>query len=167
MERIESLLEKVELFADPVARDTTREIVQTLMDLHGEALAKILDRVTESEAGQAILDAMSRDPAIASVLMLHDLQPSDLETRVRTAVNDLRPALTEQGVTVQLLAIEDGLVRLNLKPNNGSPNPTLDRIVEEAILEMAPEIDEVEILHGTSPTIGRFSLPLVAPEKHP
>jgi hypothetical protein len=169
MERLETLLQKAEEFADPVARDTTREIVQALMDLHGEALVKILDHLSEAgEPGRAILDSLGRDPAVAGVLMLYDLHPTDLDTRVRAALAKVRPSLREQGVDVELIDIDGDTVRLRLTHEAGRPpNPTLERIVEEAIVETAPDIIDVEIEVGTGPSPGRLSLPLVADRPAP
>jgi hypothetical protein len=42
-ERIEMLIQAVAEFPDPRARATTEELVQTLLDMYGEGLARILE----------------------------------------------------------------------------------------------------------------------------
>ena len=48
--RVDALLEEVEGFADPAARDKTTELVGALLDLYGDGLARLVARVAEPEA---------------------------------------------------------------------------------------------------------------------
>ena len=48
MQRIGGLVQEIESIADPAVRATTKDLMQSLMDLHGAALEKALDIVAEA-----------------------------------------------------------------------------------------------------------------------
>ena len=55
IEHLETLIQDLERLPDPAARDQARELVQTLLDFHAAAVAKILDRIAElGEPGDRI-----------------------------------------------------------------------------------------------------------------
>jgi Fe-S cluster biogenesis protein NfuA len=147
MRRIETLLQEVERFADPAARETTRELVQSLMDLHGTGLAKVLEMAVQAgEQGRALIEKYSRDKTVASLLLLYDLHPLDIETRLRLALEEVRPHLRSQGSGVELLGVTDGIVRLRVEgSSSGCPSSsrTLKRAVEEALYEAVPDLAEI------------------------
>ena len=148
MRRLEELLQEVEHAASPAVRERTRELVQTLLDLHGAGLEKILEGVAAAEEGQAVIDELARDDLVGSLLLLHGLHPLDLETRVRQALDQVRPALRGHGGDVELLDVRDGVVRLRLQGNcHGCPSSsaTMRQTVEEAIVATAPDAIAVEV----------------------
>ena len=49
MQRIGEMVERLESAADPNARAMARELVESLMALHGAGLERILDLVAEAE----------------------------------------------------------------------------------------------------------------------
>ncbi|HVS38671.1 MAG TPA: NifU family protein [Gemmataceae bacterium] len=138
MERIESLLHAVEESSDPQVQARTREIVETLLELHGAALERLLTAAAGAgAAGQALIDAAAADELVGSVLLLHNLHPLDLESRVRS-----------QGGDVELLGVADGVVRLRIqKSDQGchSTGPKLRAAVEAALTDRAPDAVAVEI----------------------
>ena len=73
------LLEQVEALPDPDARDIATELVQALLDLYGEALARMMEHVPDAEA-------LADDELISHLLMLHGIHPVPLEARVRGAL---------------------------------------------------------------------------------
>ncbi len=168
MQRVESLLQQVERFADPAARDAAREVVQALMDLHGAALAAMLERAAAAgETGRALIDAFADDDLVSSVLLLYGLHPLGLEERVRRALQSVRPALSAHHGDVELLGIEDGVVRLRLLGScDGCPSSavTLKTTVEEAIVAAAPDAVAVEVegqQAGAADSAGRIALPVL------
>jgi Fe-S cluster biogenesis protein NfuA len=86
---------------------------------------------------------------VGQLLMLYDLHPVDLETRIKQALDKVRPMLKSHGGDVELLSVEDGIVRLRL---NGSCNScpssslTLKNAIEEAIYEAAADIAGLEVV---------------------
>src|SRR6266496_1815396 len=116
MQRIETLVQQVEQFSDPGARDTTREIVQSLLELHGAGLATMLTLAAEAkEAGPPLVDAFVADGLVASLFLLHGLHPLDIETRIRAALVRIRPHLHAHNGEVELLGLSEGIVRLRLQ----------------------------------------------------
>jgi Fe-S cluster biogenesis protein NfuA len=143
LQRLDALLQEVERWTDPAAQAHARELVQIVLDLHGAGLERILVHM-----GPAELTACARDEVAAGLLLLHGLHPLDLEARVRQALDDVRPALRGHGGDVELLGVEDGVVRLRLEGNcHGCPSSaaTMRQTVEQAILAKAPDAVAVEV----------------------
>jgi Fe-S cluster biogenesis protein NfuA len=173
MQRTEALLQDVEHFADPSARAKTREIVQTLMDMHGAGLERIVDHLAgQGPLGVKIIDDLASDDLVGSLLTLYGLHPQDLPTRVHQALEDVRPMLLGHGGNVELLDISAGLVRLRLQGScHGCPSSsaTFRQSIEEAIYARAPDVMGIEVegvieehaaFAAPSPN-GKIALPLV------
>src|SRR5262245_21802740 len=98
MERMEGLLRDVEQYADPKDRAHTREIVQAILDLHGAGLERRLGQIASArETGAALVEALGRDELVGSLFLLYGLHPLDIDTRVRQAVDEVRPSLHAHG----------------------------------------------------------------------
>jgi|tagenome__1003787_1003787.scaffolds.fasta_scaffold20691340_3 Fe-S cluster biogenesis protein NfuA len=133
--RIEGLLEE----ADPAAV----EVAGALLDLYGEGLRRIVERVGA--------EGLADDELIAHLLLLHDLHPVPVEERVRGALDSVRPYLDSHGGDVELVGIADGVVRLRLNGScSGCPSSTmtLKLAIEEAIHAAAPDVERVEAEDG-------------------
>ncbi|MFR9673290.1 NifU family protein [Streptomyces sp. TR06-5] len=136
--RTDELLERVEGVPGPTS-DAAIEAVQTLTELYGEALARVLDLVDAGTAGR-----FADDELLAHLLVLHDLHPDPVERRVARVVEGLRPAVTERGGDVELLGIEDGVAHVRLTAKGcGSSTDSLHEAVRDAVLAVAPELSEV------------------------
>jgi Fe-S cluster biogenesis protein NfuA len=78
----------------------------------------------------------------------------DVETRVRRALEDVRPYLGSHGGDVELVAVEEGVARVRLGGTcNGCPSSsvTLRNAIEEAIMQAAPELEGVDAEGVTEP----------------
>src|SRR5213082_2432546 len=85
--RIETLVQEVAAFPDPHARATTEELIQALLDMYGEGLARILELTAQSEAsGHALIETFAGDELVSSLFLLHGLHPIDLGTRIARAL---------------------------------------------------------------------------------
>jgi Fe-S cluster biogenesis protein NfuA len=145
-DRVEKLVSRLDGSRDPELRAVALELMQCLMDLHGAALERLLDTVSQTSAGEAALEQAIQDHLVASVLLLHGLHPDDLETRVCQALEKVRPYLHTHGGNVELVRIDNGVVRLKLLGSCGncpSSSVTLKNAVEEALYEAAPDIVEI------------------------
>jgi Fe-S cluster biogenesis protein NfuA len=128
--RVETLLAEID--GEPAAS----EAVRALLELYGEALARFMAGADPTE-----------DELLVHLLLVHDLHPVDVETRVRRALDDVRPYLGTHGGDVELLAVEGGVARVRLEGTcNGCPSSTvtLRNAIEEAIMKAAPELERVE-----------------------
>ena len=144
--RIETLLEEIESFRDPEARARIAEMVQTLLELYGEGLGRIVDIVGRL-GSQDMKDELLGDELITHLLILHGLHPVDVETRVLEALDEVRPYLESHGGNVQFLGIGDGVARVRLEGScEGCPSSTmtLKLAIEEAVQKAAPELEGVE-----------------------
>jgi Fe-S cluster biogenesis protein NfuA len=144
-DRIEALLERVETLADPEARELSLELVQGLLDLYGEGLGRVVEHVAAHDDG-TLAEALAADELVAHLLLLHGLHPVPLEQRVDGALAEVRPYLESHGGNVELLGIEEGVVRLQLQGScSGCPSSalTLKHAVEDAIGRAAPDVAEI------------------------
>ena len=124
------------------------ELVQALVDLYGEGLARIVAHDPTCIAGVA------DDEVVAYLLLLHGLHPVPIEERVRSALADVRPYLEQHGGDVELLGVEGAVARLRLQGTcNGcaSSTATLKLAIEDAIQRFAPDIEEVEAEGAVAP----------------
>jgi Fe-S cluster biogenesis protein NfuA/nitrite reductase/ring-hydroxylating ferredoxin subunit len=145
---IDQLVRSLENGSDPATRAAAQELAGTLMELHATALERMLDAVRRhGEAGRLILDQLARDDVISGVLLLHDLHPVDLPTRVLGALEKTRPYLKSHGGNVELVGIDEpGVVRLRLQGScHGCPSSamTLKLAIEQAIQEAAPDVTAI------------------------
>jgi Fe-S cluster biogenesis protein NfuA/nitrite reductase/ring-hydroxylating ferredoxin subunit len=138
--RIEAMLEDIESLPDPVAQARCTEVVSALLDLYGEGLARIVGRTPEPQA-------LVEDELVAHLLLLHGLHPVPVEARVHGALEEVRPYLQSHGGNVQLISLQERVLRLRLEGScSGCPSSaaTLSLAVEEAIHKAAPEIEEIQ-----------------------
>lgn len=160
IERIDELVQRLEN-ADPVARSSAQELVQTLMELHGTALERMLAIARTSGGMAGLPERFAQDDIVRHVLLLYGLHPVDLETRVRSALEKTRPYLRSHGGNVELVEIAtDGSVRLRMEGScHGCPSSavTLKHAIEEAIYEAAPDVTAI-VLDGEAPTPSRAGL---------
>ncbi len=149
MQRIGELVQQIESIADPAVRASTKQLVQSVMDLHAAALEKALETVAQAgEPGMQIINHLGHDPLVSSVLILYGLHPDDIQTRVARAVDKIRPQLRKQGCEVEIVDVTDGVVRLrvDIGPHTcSSTAKTLQSSLEGAIYEAAPDLTSLVI----------------------
>jgi Fe-S cluster biogenesis protein NfuA len=136
------------------------ELVQALVELYGEGLARIVAHDPECMAGVA------DDELVSHLLLLHGLHPVPLEDRVRDALAEVRPYLSQHGGDVELLGIEEGVARLRLQGTcNGCPSSTatLRHAIEDAIQRVAPDIEEIEAEGAVEPPSGLLQIEMACP----
>jgi len=139
-------LEEVDSLADPIGRETAAELVQALVELYGEGLGRIMARL-DGEDSNGLRASLAEDDLVAHLLFLHDLHPVPLEERVTGALEEVRPYLESHGGDVELVGLEDGIVRLRLQGScSGCPSSTmtLKLAIEDAIHKAAPDVEAIE-----------------------
>ena len=166
-EQINQLVQRVTAFADEDARTTSLELLQSMMDLHGAAMARIVEFLAESgESGRSPLTKLGSDPLICGLLVLYGIHPVALQERVSRAIEKVRPQLQKHGGSVELIEATDEAVRVKIQSSGqscGSSASTLKSTVEQAILEAAPEIAAI-IIEGVEPeTSGFVPLNMIQP----
>lgn len=150
--RLEALLREVDDRADPATKSRFREIVQSLMDYHGAAIEKMVEvMATDGQAGQSMLRKLADDELVSSALLLYGLHPLDLETRVRAALEKVRPYLRSHGGNVELLSVDQASVHLRMQGScHGCPSSamTIKSSIETAIYEAAPDVGAIIVDEG-------------------
>jgi Fe-S cluster biogenesis protein NfuA/nitrite reductase/ring-hydroxylating ferredoxin subunit len=167
VQRIEHLIQQVQATANPALRASAEELIQVLLELHGAGLERMLDTIWETgEGGERIIqEQLPADELVSSLLLLHDLHPWPVEDRVQGALDKVRPYLQSHGGNVEIVGIQDGVVRLRLKGSCEScpaSSMTLKYAVEDAIFEAAPDVVEVVAVSDERPTAGFISLEQIA-----
>jgi Fe-S cluster biogenesis protein NfuA len=145
-ERVEKLAARLESAGDPEVRATALDLVQSVVELHGAALHRLVDLLMETPAGEQALSQALEDDLVSSMLLLHNLHPDDIETRVLRGIEKVRPYLKSHGGDVELAAVRDGIVHLRLHGSCGScpsSSVTLKNAVEDALFEVAPDILQI------------------------
>jgi Fe-S cluster biogenesis protein NfuA len=149
VQKIGSLVQDLESIADPASRSAAKELVQSLMDLHGTGLERILEVVFESgESGPRIIDELGQDPLVSSLLILYGLHPDELQTRVERKLQQIESKLHKMGAEAKLVSINGGDVRVRVRIEGhacGSTSRTVQSTVEEAIYEAAPDLTSLVI----------------------
>jgi|SRR5580658_487931 Fe-S cluster biogenesis protein NfuA/nitrite reductase/ring-hydroxylating ferredoxin subunit len=132
---------------DPAA--IADQLVGLLVGLYGDGLGRIVAVLAEQGvSGQVIMTALTDDPLVESLLLLHDLHPLDVDARVQRALDQVRPYLGSHAGGVQYLGVTDGVARLRLEGScNGCPSSTVtvQMAIEGAVLTAAPEVSEVVV----------------------
>jgi Fe-S cluster biogenesis protein NfuA len=145
-EEIERLVKTLEATADPEVHTAALELMQSIMELHGAGLERMLDLLSKSGEGQRLTAELAEDELVSGLLLLHGLHPDDIQTRVLRALDKVRPYLQSHGGNVELLSMQDGIVHLRLQGSCGSCGSslaTLKNAVEEAVVEAAPDVTEI------------------------
>jgi Fe-S cluster biogenesis protein NfuA len=147
--RIEELIKALDSSRDSPISIQARELVQTLLEIHGAGLEQALEVIHDSPGGQELIDRLAENPVISNLLVLHNLHPLDLQTRVCRALDSVKPRLGVHGGDVDLLGVTpEGIVKLRLEGNcHGCPSSrvTLKTSIEEAIYAAAPDVIALEV----------------------
>ncbi len=154
IERVEALLDQVETFPEP-QREITTELVAALLDMYGEGLSRIV----------SACEVPVEDEVVAHLLFLHGLHPIPVAERVTGALDEVRPYLIAHGGGVELLGVDEGVVRLRLEGAcNGCPSSalTLTTAVEDAIMRAAPDVERIVAEGATEPS-GLLQIELACP----
>jgi Fe-S cluster biogenesis protein NfuA/nitrite reductase/ring-hydroxylating ferredoxin subunit len=142
---VEQRLAALEALDDPVAAERTSAVIGALLELYGAGLARMVEEISARDDG-SLASAFADDELIAHLLLLHGLHPVPLAERVHEALDDVRPYLKSPGGNVELVDVEDAVVRLRMHGScSGCPSSsvTLTLAIEDAIHKAAPEIEEV------------------------
>jgi Fe-S cluster biogenesis protein NfuA len=148
--RIGEIVEQLESTADPNVRAMAKELLESLMSLHGAALERILELTSEAgEAGETVIRQLGRDELVSSLLLLYSLHPEDLNTRVAGALEKARIYLASHSASADLVSIgEDGTVTLRLEVKStgcGSSVASVKAYLEAAMHDAAPDAQYIVV----------------------
>ena len=139
-QRVEELLAELRTRADPETAGIAEELVTCLVRLYGNGLERIMRLTRDDSRLQSRLIA---DPLVESLLLIHDLHPLDVGTRVRRGLGRL-------GLGAELVSVDDdgtAVVRLA----HGGALVTAE--VERAVTNAAPELTGVRLAPPEPPLL--------------
>src|SRR5580692_12528596 len=111
--RIQRLLEQIEALPSPSTRELIHEFMEATLAFYGQGLSRILQVVSQSgPEGQKVYQQLASDKVVRGLLLIHDLHPEDLESRLRNALDQVRPYLQSHGGNVELIGLTDQADRL-------------------------------------------------------
>jgi Fe-S cluster biogenesis protein NfuA len=149
VQRIGELVQGLEKISDAESRASAKALVQLLLDLHAVGLERVMEIIANGgEAGLRAIDDLGCDPLVSSLLVLYGLHPLDFESRVAQAVEKVRPQVRKGGGELELIGIQDDVVRLKLQITGhacASTGKTLKSLVEAALYEGAPDMGALTI----------------------
>ena len=142
-ERIDALLDELGQSTVPGAMERVEELVHAVMSLYGAGLERNVETLDEDTVRR-----LADDEVVGNQLVLHDLHPDDVDTRVQRALEQVRPYLGSHAGGVSLSGVdEQGVVHLRLEGScDGCPSSamTVKSAIEDAILVAAPDVVAVE-----------------------
>ena len=147
------LLNKVESLEDGEAKSIAVETIQILFELYSEGLTRIVEQAVRSNATD-LMDGYKRDELISHLLLMHDLHPDSIETRVQQALDEVRPFMESHGGNVELLGVEAGVAHLRLVGSChgcAASSTTMKLAVEKVVHKFAPELLAIEAEGAVEP----------------
>ncbi|HEX5511597.1 MAG TPA: hypothetical protein VFX41_07755 [Actinomycetales bacterium] len=148
LRRLDELLDRLEEVPGPTSA-AAMEAVQTLTEVYGEGLARVL-----AVAGPGLVERLHDDPLVQHLLVLHDLDPDPVERRVERAVTALAEEIESRGGRLEVEHVDDEMVRVRLTSTGCScsssqtESRSLEKTVEDEILALAPELTSVQTVSG-------------------
>lgn len=139
--RIQELAETLEAMPDPATRALLQECMSSLLGFYGQGLERVVALAADLPDG--FHARFVNDPVIRPLLLIHGLHPLDLQTRLRQALDKVRPYMESHGGSVELLEMDADYARLRLVGSCGScasSATTLELAVRQAIEEHCPDL---------------------------
>ena len=150
-------LERMEEIEDEQTRQEVLALLEGIDVLHRQALGRLLELVTNL-GGAGLIERVSQDPIVRTLLEMYDLPEADERTQVERALETVYPYFKSHGGTLEVLGVEEGRVRVQLSGScEGCPGTatTLKRVVEEALHEGFPGFRELVAEDPPPPAPGK------------
>src|SRR5919202_2903896 len=138
-------LERMEGIEDEQTREEVFALLEGIDVLHRQTLGRLLELVANL-GGHGLVERISQDPVVHTLLKMYDLPEADERTQVERALESVHPYFRSHGGKLEVLGVEEGRVRVRLTGScQGCPGTsvTLKRVVEEALREGFPGFREL------------------------
>ncbi len=158
-QHIQELIEQIETLPDGKTRQMMQECIQEILGFYGNGLERILKIISNgnSIAAKDIYNDLIEDSFVNGLLLIHDLHPLDLKTRLYNALEKVKPYMDSHGGSVEIVSLENGIAKLKLAGScNGcaSSSSTLELGIKQAIEENCPDLLGLEV-EGVTDAPGR------------
>jgi hypothetical protein len=146
VDKIELLVRDAQAISDPIARNITIDLLRAVLDFHAAGLERVLETIFESgPGGEATIEKIAADELAGSMLLLHNLHPDDVQTRLNRAVARLQEMFASLGASLSLMAIERETVHLRFESQRTWSAAPVRASIEKAMFQAAPEITTVVV----------------------
>jgi Fe-S cluster biogenesis protein NfuA/nitrite reductase/ring-hydroxylating ferredoxin subunit len=147
--RIQQLVEKIDAVPDPVARALLQECMELTLAFYGSGLERMLLIVKDLGLdGQRAYEKLINDNIVRGLLLIHGLHPLSLESRLRQALDKVRPYMESHGGNVEVISLDNEVARLRLNGAcKGCPSSavTMELAIRQAIEEACPDLQGFEV----------------------
>jgi Fe-S cluster biogenesis protein NfuA len=147
--RIEALLDSLAELGMPVVTERAEELVAAVVNLYGAGLERIVALVADGPDGDDAVRRLVDDDLVAHLLLLHDLHPDDVNSRVQAALDKVRPYLGAHAGGIEFLGVDaHGVAQLRLEGSCdgcAGSTATVKNAVERAVLEAAPDVVSISV----------------------
>jgi hypothetical protein len=124
------------------SREIAQSLMEAVLELHGAGLERMMDLVFQAgDVGEATIRRFAGDDLVSNLLVLHDLHPDDIETRVQHALGKMHG-------DAELLGVFEGIVRVRLTAGGCGVRES----VEAAIRGAVPDAAEIVISESMAPS---------------
>lgn len=145
IDQIESLVYQAETIDDPAARSIALELSQAILRFHQCALSRMLDFISAQGSGDEILSRIAQDDLTSSLLLVHDLHPEPIETRLARAIARLDDVYRALGARISLACMSGGIACIDFESSRAWPGPQTRSSIEKVLFQAAPELEGVVI----------------------
>lgn len=147
--RIQEIVAQIDAMPNPAARALMQECMESVLGFYGDGIARMMELVKRSGiGGQKAYDDLLHDNVVRGLLLIHGLHPHDLATRLREALDKVRPYMESHGGNVELLSLENDFARLRLQGSCKtcpSSAVTPELAVRSALEEACPDLAGFEV----------------------
>jgi len=144
--RMETSIEALESIADSNARGLARNLLESALDLHAIALAKVLTICQEAENGELLIRNLLADPYVGAVVLLHGLTrrtPRPPAEQLARCGRIGRPRFRVELAHIDQTAAR---VRVTVSATAGhEANKTLALEIEQVLTDAAPDLDRIVV----------------------
>jgi Fe-S cluster biogenesis protein NfuA/nitrite reductase/ring-hydroxylating ferredoxin subunit len=147
---IQQLLEDIDSLPDQNVKRITQECVQEILSFYGHGLERILKIISNgnSSAAKDIYNNLIEDTFVSGLLLIHELHPLDLRTRLHLALEKVRPYIDGHGGSVEIVSLENGIAKIKLSGSCKtcpSSSSTLELGIRQSIEEICPDLLGLEV----------------------
>jgi hypothetical protein len=146
--RMETSIQALESIDDPNARGLARDLLESALDLHAIALAKVLTICQKAENGDVLIRNLLADPYVGAVVLLHGLHPQDAEARLRSKLAEMRAHWGVRGFRVELTYLDRATARIHVAVSENADRGTNEALaleIEQVLTEAAPDLDGIMV----------------------
>lgn len=159
--RIEDLVRRMEQLPESDGRDIAHGLMEAVLELHGAGLERMMEIVWDGgDSGKAAVRRFANDSLVSSLLVLHNLHPDDLETRVAHVLSKLESG--KGAGKAELVGGFEGNIRVRVVGGCGWKER-----VEQALREAAPDAAGITVEEGVAPggfvSLESLGMPLSRP----